>query len=740
MFPEAYFSYTGHPDFPLTKFAQGDLGILQPTYARSFLVAAYRYLVDKPLNASEQRAFLDLWKDRLISKGDFYGYGSDAVKSWLKARAQVTSATVPEIVTFRKVSDLPDSYGQFENCPSSAFQNAIQALNSRITKYGASSTYVKDWVNGQDDVFCHCGSRAYDYKTKIVAPEGPFPSELPTGTNPDLKSDRDYQLAAAHFYAKRYDEAEQEFLSIAKDDNSPWKNVGLYMAARCMIRKGTLPDEVDKESLAKASDLLNQILKDEKLSTLQASARGLLSFIRCQGNAKGQLVDFSTNMFDPAQASSLRQSIYDYTFLLDKYFSSQDAYCEQATPEANKILTLLKENDLSDWVLAFQTAKGDQAKARSLERWRETHSLPWLIAALSKIDPGSSDGPELMREARAVAPTSPGYPTVRYWMINLLMKGNHNEEAAKALNEVLQVKLPPSALNQFLNFKIVLVAPSLKEFIQLSVRRPIASFVDYSDEFPDPDEGIKLLDATNFAYAANPCFVPLAADILNQDVPLNLLKDAAFISTAGTNPRFDLAQAAWVRAVLLKRDDVALALVPLLKKLKPALVPLLDAYAQAKSAAERQFAASFLILKNPGSRPCVTPGQPRDIDYGRIETYGDNWWRSWGTPEAPGGGKPNLCSVTYPRFLTTADVAAAKAEVKAGQALGDGLDFLVANVLTYAEKHPQDARLPEALHLSVKASKLGALSGPYSKRAFRLLHQRYGNTPWAKKTPYYYGA
>ncbi len=39
-FARAAFIYTVHPDFPLEKFAAGELGVLQPTYARSYLVVA----------------------------------------------------------------------------------------------------------------------------------------------------------------------------------------------------------------------------------------------------------------------------------------------------------------------------------------------------------------------------------------------------------------------------------------------------------------------------------------------------------------------------------------------------------------------------------------------------------------------------------------------------------------------------------------------------------------------------
>ncbi|MDQ3829054.1 MAG: hypothetical protein M3361_07045, partial [Candidatus Tectomicrobia bacterium] len=39
-FEQAIFTYSLHPDLPLASFAQGHLGVLQPTYARSYLYAA----------------------------------------------------------------------------------------------------------------------------------------------------------------------------------------------------------------------------------------------------------------------------------------------------------------------------------------------------------------------------------------------------------------------------------------------------------------------------------------------------------------------------------------------------------------------------------------------------------------------------------------------------------------------------------------------------------------------------
>lgn len=78
--------------------------------------------------------------------------------------------------------------------------------------------------------------------------------------------------------------------------------------------------------------------------------------------------------------------------------------------------------------------------------------------------------------------------------------------------------------------------------------------------------------------------------------------------------------------------------------------------------------------------------------------------------------------------------------------------LMVAALLDYVRAHPEDPLAPEALALTVRATHLGAsdwndatsakeeaaASTALSKAAFELLHSRYPQTEWAKKTKYYY--
>ena len=64
-------------------------------------------------------------------------------------------------------------------------------------------------------------------------------------------------------------------------------------------------------------------------------------------------------------------------------------------------------------------------------------------------------------------------------------------------------------------------------------------------------------------------------------------------------------------------------------------------------------------------------------------------------------------------------------------------------VLDWAKTHPDDPRVPEALHYFVRATRYGCVDksiGPYSRQAFDLLHKKYPASEWTKKTPYWYGS
>src|SRR5207253_413504 len=129
-FTDAIFVYTKHPDFPLDRFAAGQLGVLQPTYARSYLVAAYRNLAGNNLSADETKGLKGLWDDRLSYGWEFHD--EEWIKKWTEARKKVPGVSAPpEIKAFRN-REKPHEYDSYLNCQQDAFENAEATLNERI--------------------------------------------------------------------------------------------------------------------------------------------------------------------------------------------------------------------------------------------------------------------------------------------------------------------------------------------------------------------------------------------------------------------------------------------------------------------------------------------------------------------------------------------------------------------------------------------------------------------------------
>jgi hypothetical protein len=61
--------------------------------------------------------------------------------------------------------------------------------------------------------------------------------------------------------------------------------------------------------------------------------------------------------------------------------------------------------------------------------------------------------------------------------------------------------------------------------------------------------------------------------------------------------------------------------------------------------------------------------------------------------------------------------------------------------LEWSRTHPQDPRVPEALHRVVRATRYGCTNdatGAVSRDAFRLLHARYPTSSWTAKTPLWF--
>ena len=151
---EAVFVYTVHPAYPLERYAKGEIGVVQPSYARSYLYVAYRHLSNSPFTPEEQKALTELWSDRLNNTWDLGE--QDWIKAWNDARQKVPGVTQPPKIDVYRNREKPNEYETYLNCQKDAFETAISTLNDRVQKYGVDNPTVRTWVEGQDLVFANC--------------------------------------------------------------------------------------------------------------------------------------------------------------------------------------------------------------------------------------------------------------------------------------------------------------------------------------------------------------------------------------------------------------------------------------------------------------------------------------------------------------------------------------------------------------------------------------------------------
>ncbi len=675
-FPQAVFAPRSIP-LDEASYLSGKLGIVQPNYQRIYLMAAYRYFTGLGLTAADQAALINK-----PAAPDFWSYQNAALQQWLHARTLVGAPPLDHVDRFKFYG--PGAY--IVNCGDGAFAHAAETLSAHFTA-GYDHDDLRAWVAAQDQVFANCG------------PSGNASADIPDAAPPNappwMRADRAYQIAAAEFYGGAFDDAAKAFQAIAADRKSPWHGMGHYLAARAYIRKLTLAEDPSAAPAARAE--LQKAMDDPDGSAWRDAARSLLTYLLIQTDPAAAL-DAAARIVETAR-SGVAQSMTDYHLLLDHF----DNHAQNAPPD----------QDITDWLAAMQHDSGEH----SLQRWRETRALPWLVAALTWADHAETD---MIGAASQVPERSPAYLTVQFHRLRLLPA----EEARPQLERLLREKTGRSAHNLFLAERMH-VAQDWNDLLRYAPRVTVGTFQ------VGPQPNIQPAPATRY-------FDDDGARILDRQAPLTVLRDAARSQLLPENLQAELARVVWVRAVTLGNTAIARDIAPDLARHAPFLKPYLDAYLAAAGADAQNFEATWLLLNNPGMNPWVEAGLARPTPVPKIDNFRNNWW----CPE-PAQLEPVNAAL---RMLYGREEPQA-AFLTPGAPLPPQIPvaptFLARRTVEWAVAHPNDPRAPEALHLAVRATHFAcaddAETGRWSQRAFQLLHSRYANTAAAAATPYWYG-
>ncbi len=707
-FQFAVFTYQRHPDMPRSVFVGGKLGVLQPSYARSYLVVAYRHLAGIGFDLPEREQLVSYWKARATGQWD--KSDTDWQERWFSSvdRVPGVPTRIPKKLTAGALTFNPDTNAFELYCAEDAYRNAVHTLDARVAQFGRTSAPVKEWALAQTQVFSNC-----DGQKAIPAPPS---ADLPQV----IAKDRAYQIAAAHFYTKQYETAHREFLAIAADPSSPWKTIAAYLAVRVVSR-------VDA---AAAAEQAEQILANPKLPSIHGMTYALLRRLMVEQDNPEYFHALSKLLVSHGQGNGLNEEMWEFTRLFDD-FSGYDAW-DLPSDVTNKKIDLkpLGRDDLPDWIATFQGLRTDSA-AHSYSRWKSTNTPLWLVAAIARAQPKTTQARELIEAAEALPATSPGYQTAAFHRLRLLIDSGQGQAARPVLDSMLASgQLNRSSTNLFRSLRMR-SAPDLSDFLRFAQRAPLMITFSHdsgevwplerSDDKPASDVRLLRLDQDSVS-------------VLNRAAPLVVWQHAAENTGLAPNVHRDLVIAAFTRAVLLGAEPTTQALAPGVAAAFPRLAPF--------TRDNTSFGLAFLLLHAPESTIYARPGVGRETEPGKIDSYRDNWWCANKTAEdARSYAEKQAPPAPAVLFLTPDDRNSAAAEAKKLLAAGSGATYLSRVVLAFAKAHPDDPRVPEALHLAVRAKRYACDAGEdpnVTRDCFRFLQNRYPKSEWARKTPVWF--
>ncbi|QQS42109.1 MAG: hypothetical protein IPM63_03965 [Acidobacteriota bacterium] len=417
----------------------------------------------------------------------------------------------------------------------------------------------------------------------------------------------------------------------------------------------------------------------------------------------------------------------------------------------------LMTSDLTEWLFTFQIA-GEAAYEHSLNKYRQTNSDAWLVAALVKANARSKELNSILDSARAIGITSPAFPTAAYHRARLLLELGRKAEAKTALDEVLNssADIPISARNEMAKLRMGL-ADSLEDFLKHALRKPYAfawdteflsidEMIEREKSYYDPEyyeesrEEYERKVEESYRYAkAVESELMLDSDsveVINYHFPFDVLLKVHVSPIVPDYLKGRLALVIWTRAALLGEWKIADLVVAEAVRHHPEIRTELEAYAAARSEPEKKNAALFAMLKNEQISPYLASGFGSPME---SISYASRWWcepydEEWDDE------KQEMVPIKVsdrPAFLTALESQSALDDMKKLKEVGNAPKFFGERVLEWAAGSPSDPRIPEALYITWSANgwdKYGCQGDPVDREKLKaLLLSKYAATPWAQR-------
>lgn len=762
--PQAVLISGIHPDHPFKLFAAGHIGIVQRGWAKSYLCIAYRYLIGKPLSKTEQDSAVNLWHTRL-RRANYWAFnqkGGDKTEDYLTTRAKALGMSLTDRNgrQYGQLYSKVDSFAYHTEIGDDAFVLANKTLKERVKQFGVKSAAVKEWIKAQDTIFGINGD-------KIVVPP-----QLPKTASPLLRADRAYQIAAATFYLQDYKKAESLFKAISLDSTSPYQKLSEYLVLRSKERHVTKDSDVSNEDWTATTESLKKAAAKTTKTAERENVLNLLRPVSYVGRSSQETVIDLADSITKGTSQRFGGDVGDLTFLMDEGAGSTDGTTEEAEKADSDYNKFIGKPDIIDWVRTTQTCSEwnwdemeEQKKKRrlaevteqgqhALKKWRGTKTLPWLVSAVSALGLRSGENKDLFDAANKVTSNSPAFYTCKFYVIDSLIAANKKEEARKHLTAVLASKnLPPTTFNLF-SAQMAAVASSPQEYLQHAVLKT-SEEVTYTECVSS--DLFKLAKLNSF-HNETPAVDVEVADDLNRNAPLALWVSLAQNRAVDSRFRAIISRTAWLRALLLGKQDVAVRLENDVAATNPRLAQSLATIRSSQPGAASKFAIACLVLRNYGMSPYLQGGAERNgSSVDEFSYYNNNFWQpleekgkesdryNYSTVDFQGNNAMRDLVKEYWNPGLTGRLSAAEKKAVAAECkkIADNHPslFLGQAVLDWAKSHPKDKHVPEMLYRVVKLPKWSGESttgSEFSKKAYLVLHGRYPGNAWTKKAVCYY--
>lgn len=580
----------------------------------------------------------------------------------------------------------------------------------------------------------------------------------------DIQYKYEFQQAQKAFYSTKFEKAEKLFKIISNDENHPYAMQATYMLARLYIteeRTLPVPDDTNDYTkvkeifLSKAEAQFNKVITNPNWKELQDDAKDMLKYVNTRRDkfigleANAKILENSDNPIE------LQKALDDYHYIYEVYFNSQD----------NENL-LKNASDFSTWMYIWRHPKNVDMIVMK-QKFQATQNDAWLLASV-KYTPYADDSFFLIERAVLNLPKSSiAYYTANYYLIKKVIDSGDNAKAQTLINN-LDISNASIGVLDFINDLKMRNASTLEEMFK------------YSERHTYETAGVYINNAQENAINSIAFMDNKAKEIFRLRLPVSkqveLLSRDDIFSKKQTEY---LRLVVFLRATLLNDWNSADIIANQISLNNAGIKNDLSLYLSAKNNIDKQYYAAYFIASYPGISLYIYDDvlithaiddmikitdekyypalYPRE-NYKEMINMGGYRWNyclNRNLNEIPNNLNPQDYYIEIlkkqidpgyydisivDKLLSDIDKNTLYDEMKKIYNQDD--NYISKVIIDYAGTNPNESSLPEALYFVVKISRYGNCvnndTSSYSKKAFQLLHTKYPNSEWSKKTPYYF--